>query len=133
MIASVGVDVAALERFERWSARFDHATLSEIFTEQELAYCRRAAAPGRRYALCFVGKEATAKALGTGLGAIGWTEIQALPRRWRRPRRVHPMTIEVTGAARSRAEEVGCTHLGGACGVHGNYAMAVVLASGARS
>jgi len=127
-MARLGVDVAAVDRFEHWNARFDEATLAAIFTDGERAYCRAAGRPGRRYALCFASKEATAKALGTGLSPISWTEIEVMPGPPARRSRLRQLAIDLRGAARARARQIGCRGLRGACGLGDGYALALVVA-----
>lgn len=66
------IEVARIARaLERHGARFE----ARFFTTQELAYCN-----GRpeRLAGRFAVKEAVAKALGTGIGDIRWTEIEVI-------------------------------------------------------
>jgi len=52
-------------------------TLRErVFTEREQAYCDERRDPTERYAARFAAKEAVLKAMGVGLGACGWREIE---------------------------------------------------------
>lgn len=52
-------------------------TLRErVFTEAEQAYCDRRADPTERYAARFAAKEAVMKAMGVGIGACKWREIE---------------------------------------------------------
>jgi holo-[acyl-carrier protein] synthase len=48
-----------------------------VFTEQERAAAEsKPALAAVSYALCFATKEACAKALGTGIGAAGWRDME---------------------------------------------------------
>jgi holo-[acyl-carrier protein] synthase len=47
-----------------------------VFTEAERAYCDRRADPTERYAARFAAKEAVMKAMGVGMGACKWREIE---------------------------------------------------------
>ena len=53
--------------------RFGERFLRRVFTPYEIAECR-----GRAEALAarFAAKEATTKALGTGIGPVGWREVE---------------------------------------------------------
>jgi holo-[acyl-carrier protein] synthase len=62
-----------------FAARFAgrDAMLDEIFTEAELAYCRRQPSPWPHLAARFAAKEALLKALTSGLsGAMRWRDIE---------------------------------------------------------
>lgn len=64
------IEVARVaQALDRHGARFE----SRFFTAQELAYCQRRP---ERLAGRFAVKEAVAKALGTGIGDVSWTEIE---------------------------------------------------------
>jgi len=72
----VGVDLVDVPAFEARFAGRDE-TLVEMFTDTELAYCRRQHRPWRHLAARFAAKEATAKALASGLsGAMRWRDIE---------------------------------------------------------
>src|SRR5579871_6109979 len=77
-----GVDAAEIGRIanavERWGDRF----LQRVYTEAEQAYCRRSA---HRLAGRFAAKEAVSKALGTGIRALRWRDIEVLPDAWGKP------------------------------------------------
>src|SRR3546814_9821410 len=47
-----------------------------LFTAEEQAYCDRRNDPAERYAARFAAKEAVLKALGLGLGACRWRDIE---------------------------------------------------------
>jgi holo-[acyl-carrier protein] synthase len=72
---AVGVDMIEIARIgrarERHGARFER----RFFTAQEIALCA-----GRLECLAgrFAVKEAVAKALGTGIGDVYWTDIEVL-------------------------------------------------------
>ena len=77
MITSLGVDIIELDRirstFERFGARF----LDRVLTEAERAYCARKVDPVPSVAGRFAGKEAVAKALGTGIArGVHWRSIE---------------------------------------------------------
>ncbi|MCB8979189.1 MAG: holo-ACP synthase [Ardenticatenaceae bacterium] len=72
---AVGVDMIEIARVERGIQRHGDRFLRRIFTEQEIAYCN-----GRMPSLAgrFAIKEAVSKALGTGIGDIGWTDVEVV-------------------------------------------------------
>jgi holo-[acyl-carrier protein] synthase len=72
---SVGVDLIEHERLIETYQRFGERFLRRVFTDREIAE-----AEGRITRLMgrFVAKEATAKALGTGIGAVAWREIEVV-------------------------------------------------------
>ena len=95
-----GIDLIETERIqaaiERHGARF----LRRVFTPGELELCQ-----GRPESLAvrFAAKEATAKALGTGIGQISWQEVEILNDEQKAPRLV------LTGAAAERSRLLGLT------------------------
>lgn len=68
-----GVDLVDVGRIKGSVERFGDRFLNRIFTRRELDYCNgRTEALAARYAA----KEATAKALGTGIGKINFLDIE---------------------------------------------------------
>ncbi len=70
---AIGVDVVEIARVAATVARYGERFLARVYTADERAY-----AAGRASALAvrFAAKEATAKALGTGIGPVGWRNIE---------------------------------------------------------
>jgi len=66
MIVGIGVDIVEVGRIEHALEVYGERFVRRVFTEQEAAYCRRAARPAERFATRFAAKEAALKALGTG-------------------------------------------------------------------
>ncbi|MEY2422374.1 MAG: holo-[acyl-carrier protein] synthase [Acidimicrobiaceae bacterium] len=78
MTVAVGVDVVDLDRFESVMTR-QTSFLDRVFTADEREYCDRAKATSvrcQRYAARFAAKEAVMKALGCGLGAYGFHDVE---------------------------------------------------------
>ena len=70
-----GIDLIEIERMSAAIQRHGDRLLDRIFTLVELAEMREDhASLAARYAA----KEAVAKALGTGIGPVGWKEIEIL-------------------------------------------------------
>jgi holo-[acyl-carrier protein] synthase len=95
---SVGVDLIEHERLIETYQRFGERFLRRIFTDREIAE-----AEGRITRLMgrFVAKEATAKALGTGIGAVAWREIEVVRMPGGRPK------LQLHGAAAAFAAKQG--------------------------
>ena len=75
MILKTGIDIIEIPRIQAALDRHGERFLKRIFTEREVFECR-----GRADALAvrFAAKEATSKALGTGIGPISWLEVETL-------------------------------------------------------
>lgn len=70
-----GIDIIEIARIARAVTRQGQPFCDRIFTPQEQAYCaRRPACLAGRWAV----KEAVAKAFGTGIGRIGWLEVEVV-------------------------------------------------------
>ena len=73
MILRTGVDLVEIRRIAEAVERHGRRFLNRVFTQHEQAQCGgRAASLASRFAA----KEAVAKALGCGIGRVGWTEIE---------------------------------------------------------
>ena len=64
MIVGIGVDIVKVDRIRRLMGRHGERFLRRIFTEEEIAYCRRCTHPEQRFATRFAAKEAALKARG---------------------------------------------------------------------
>ncbi|MDQ2648315.1 MAG: holo-ACP synthase [Actinomycetota bacterium] len=71
----IGVDLCEVERMRVALARTP-SLRARLFTDAEQAYCDRRNDPTERYAARFAAKEAVLKAMGLGVGACKWTEIE---------------------------------------------------------
>lgn len=71
----IGVDLCEVDRMRAALARTP-TLRRRVFTEAERAYCDRRADPTERYAARFAAKEAVMKAMGVGMGACKWSEIE---------------------------------------------------------
>jgi holo-[acyl-carrier protein] synthase len=127
MVVGVGIDVVEIARVrrlvERWGTRF----LERVFTGDEVAYASRRRDPAEHLAARFAAKEATLKALGTGLSlGVRWREMEVRRPRGERPTLVLSGRTAALGAARGvRRLHVSLTHDAG-------LALAQVLAEGER-
>ena len=115
---TTGVDIIEIHRvrdvLERWGDRF----LARIFTPDEIAYCR-----GRPPNLAgrFAAKEATMKALGTGVRGVGWKDIEVARRKSGAP------YVLLHNRALLRAEKLGMKELSLSMSHSRDYAVAFVV------
>ena len=75
MILKTGIDIIEIARIRAALDRHGERFLKRVFTELELFECRGQA---EALAVRFAAKEATSKALGTGIGPISWREVETL-------------------------------------------------------
>ena len=76
-VRGIGIDVVKVERLVEALERFGERFEKRIFTDAELAYCRRHKDPLPHLAARFAAKEAALKAFGTGLrGRLRFTQIE---------------------------------------------------------
>jgi holo-[acyl-carrier protein] synthase len=68
-----GIDSIEISRVEDGIARFGERFLNRFFTPGERSDCRD---QPYRLAARLAAKEAVAKALGTGIGKVGWRDIE---------------------------------------------------------
>lgn len=73
MIGAIGVDLVEVDRIAAALARHGQRFLRRVYTEYERGYCQGRAP---ELAARFAAKEAVAKALGTGIGPVAWTEVE---------------------------------------------------------
>jgi len=103
-VLGIGIDVCKVERIAESLQRFGERMERRLFTADELAYCRQHQDPLPHLAARFAAKEATSKALGTGIaGGIGWTQIEVVQPGGRVP------TLRLSGAALERFTALGAT------------------------
>ncbi|HEV2129339.1 MAG TPA: holo-ACP synthase [Thermomicrobiales bacterium] len=98
---AVGTDIIEVARIERSYRDFGERFLHRVFTERERERYR-----GRPNELAarFAAKEATSKALGTGIIGIRWREMEVLPNRRGKP------VLILHGQAAERARQLGLNH-----------------------
>src|SRR5574341_1936755 len=101
-VKGIGVDLAQSPRLRRGVERWEDRFLRRVFTEAELAYCRRRRDPIPHLAARFAAKEAGLKALGTGLRlGVNWRELEVRRERGQAP------TLVLTGRSRAIGEAKG--------------------------
>src|SRR4030095_6885331 len=101
-VIGIGVDVIECSRIQRSIERFGDRFLHRVFTDGEIEYSMSMKFPERHLAARFAGKEAVAKAFGTGIGkAMGWRNIDI-----RKKESGEPFLV-LSGAAEAFAAERG--------------------------
>lgn len=103
LLLGLGLDATEIARIaaaiERYGDRFVH----RVFTEGEIAYCRRKRDAASSFAARFAAKEAAMKALGTGHSrGVYWTGIEVV-------RRHGPPQLRFHGGAADRMAALGAT------------------------
>jgi holo-[acyl-carrier protein] synthase len=96
----IGVDLCEVERMRAALARTPRLR-DRLFTEAEQDYCDRRTDPTERYAVRFAAKEAVLKAMGVGVGACKWREIEVARADSGAP------SVQLHGGAQRLAEERG--------------------------
>ena len=80
-IIGTGLDATEIDRIEEAIKRYGDRFVRRVFTEGEIAYCRRKKDFGPSFAARFAAKEAAMKALGTGQSqGVFWTGIEVVRR-----------------------------------------------------
>jgi holo-[acyl-carrier protein] synthase len=116
----VGIDVIEIERVQRVLEQHGERFLLRIFTDRERErYGRRPA----ELAVRFAAKEATMKALGTGIRGVRWRDIETLSNRRGKP------ILVLHGTAALRAELLGLVHWSISLTHSRTDAIAIVVAS----
>ena len=113
-----GVDIIEILRVKRVYDRYGDRFLRRIYTDREIAYCRGRAP---QLASRFAAKEATMKALGTGVRGIRWRDIEVVRGRGQAPR------IELHGTARMRADRLGLIQIALSLSHSREFAVASVI------
>ncbi len=120
-VIGIGVDLCEVDRM-RTALERTPTLRGRVFTDAEQAYCDRRQDPTERYAARFAAKEATSKALGTGIIGIRWREMEILPNRRGKP------VLILHGRAAERAKQLGLTEFSVSLTHSRTDAMAFVVA-----
>lgn len=125
MILRSGVDLIEIERLVGALERHGERFLQRIYTPAEIAECEGSIiqhAPS--LAARFAAKEAVAKTLGTGIGAVSWQEIEILHESSGQP------LLNLHGHAKALAEKLGLTNWSLSISHTHAHAVAMVIAIG---
>jgi len=121
MIVRTGIDLCEITRLRQAAERSGERFLARVFTCAERQEC------GQNYASLaarFAAKEAVAKALGTGLGLVAFTDIEIRRGENREPR------LQLHGKALERAAALHLTEWAISLSHTQKYALASVVAIG---
>ena len=116
-----GVDLIEIERIDATIQHYGQRFLERVFTPRELAEVGENVAS---LAVRFAAKEATAKALGTGIGDVGWQEIEILHGPARQPNLyLHGRASDLADSLELETWSLSLTH-------NQSHAIALVVAIG---
>ena len=121
---AIGVDLIEIGRIQRALDDFGERFLNRIYTERERDRYRHRIS---ELAARFAAKEATSKALGTGIIGIRWREMEVLPNRRGKP------VLILHGGAAERARLLGFTDFSVSLTHSRTDAMAFVVAFQGRA
>ena len=124
MLLKTGIDLIEIDRFSQACERHGERLLARLFTDQER---RETQERVESLAARFAAKEAVSKALGTGIGVIGWKEIEII-----RGEAQEPM-IRLHGNAEALAKTIGLVTWAVSLTHNRDLAIASVVASGPTS
>jgi holo-[acyl-carrier protein] synthase len=102
-IIGLGMDATEIARIAAAIERYGERFLTKVFTEGEIAYCRRRRDAASSFAARFAAKEAAMKALGTGFSrGVFWKGIEVV-------RRGGPPQLRFHEGAAARFQAMGAT------------------------
>lgn len=116
----VGIDIIEIERIGRTLERFGDRFLTRVYSPRER---ERYGSRVQELAARFAAKEATMKALGTGVRGVRWRDIEVLPNRRGKP------ILVLHETALRRARLLGFTHFSVSLTHSRGDAMAIVVAT----
>jgi holo-[acyl-carrier protein] synthase len=100
-IIGLGIDATDIPRIAATLERYGERFTNRIFTDGEIAYCRRRRVPAIHFAGRFAAKEAAMKALGTGHSQnVLWRDVEVV-------RRGGPPLLHFHGGAARRFAAMG--------------------------
>jgi holo-[acyl-carrier protein] synthase len=127
MILGIGIDICQVERIRLSISRLGQDWIDLVFSVEEQRNSRSNADPAARFARSFSGKEACAKALGSGFAdGVGWHEVEIVQARVTE-------SVRLSGSALQRLQQI--TPAGFKPNVHittsgnGTFAQAFVIVS----
>jgi holo-[acyl-carrier protein] synthase len=102
-IIGSGIDATEISRIAEAIQRYGDRFVHRVFTEGEIAYCRRKRDAASSFAARFAAKEAAMKALGTGHSrGVYWRGIEVV-------RHGGPPRLQFYGGAQERSLALGAT------------------------
>jgi holo-[acyl-carrier protein] synthase len=122
MIVGTGVDIVEIDRIAKAAAK--ERFVERIFSEEEIAIFKACNYRMETVAGRFAAKEAVLKALGCGLSDIPMRCIEVLRASSGQP------VVELSGAAREKADALGVKHIHVSISHSARYAVAQAIAEG---
>lgn len=102
-IIGSGIDATEISRIAHAIERYGDRFVLRVFTDEEIAYCRRKHDAASSFAARFAAKEAAMKAFGTGHSrGVFWRGIEVI-------RRGGPPQLRLLGGAATRFASMGAT------------------------
>ncbi|HSW56987.1 MAG TPA: holo-ACP synthase [Dehalococcoidales bacterium] len=103
-----GVDLVEIDRFENLNQAIKERFFRRVFTQKERDEANRSL---QRLAGKFAAKEASAKALGCGIGIISWQELEILENPQGKPELfLHGNAVQVAKKAGWKSWSVSISH-----------------------
>tara|TARA_Y100000590_G_scaffold431436_1_gene546206 strand:- start:79 stop:486 length:408 start_codon:yes stop_codon:yes gene_type:complete len=118
-----GVDIIEIERVKIIAKKYGDRFLKRIYTPSERKYCRGRAP---QLASRFAAKEATMKALGTGVRGVGWKDIEIKREKGKAP------YIQLHGRALNRAKTIELSELALSLSHSKDFAVASVVGTSVK-
>ena len=118
MTLASGVDIIEISRVKLVLERYGQRFLDRVYTAREIAYCRGRAP---NLAARFAAKEATMKALGTGVRGVGWKDIEVIRHESGAP------SVMLHGRGKRRAQRLGVRDISLSLSHSRDYAVAFVV------
>ena len=112
---TTGIDIIEISRVARVLEQYGRRFLERVFTPDEIAYCRERPP---NLAARFAAKEATMKALGTGVRGVGWKDIEVVRAESGAP------SIKLHGRCKQRAQRLGVQEIAISLSHSRDYAVA---------
>ena len=110
-IIGLGIDATDIHRIAETIERYGDRFVHRIFTDGEVAYCRRRRLPAIHFAGRFAVKEAAMKALGTGHSqGVLWRDVEVVRRGGPPQRQLHGGAARRFAAIGGRSSLVTITH-----------------------
>jgi holo-[acyl-carrier protein] synthase len=103
MIIGIGTDIVQIARVKSVLERHGRSFAERILCPAELAIFDSKKQPETYLAKRYAAKEAASKALGTGIGAVSWQDIEV------RNNSAGAPLLALTGEAQSRMAEIGAS------------------------
>ncbi|NLK43456.1 MAG: NAD(P)H-hydrate dehydratase [Tissierellia bacterium] len=99
---TTGIDIVKIDRIRKILSKEKERFYNKIFTEKEVEYISYKGNRAETVAGMFAAKEAISKVLGTGIGTIGWKDIEILHKN-------HKPYVNISQKLKDRMEQIKIT------------------------